>query len=649
MDIIDIMVARALTPQGQIGSFAAQAQQAVAKANAAVSNLDSITEQTNANNEAATEAMAQATEALTKVDDALAAIDEAMKDIEIPADAIDGEIKKLAISMSSTSNSSVKATNLVVTYPDASVQTINNLIKYYASTGNNEDGTMTQKAITAAIKDAVANIKIEPGSGSGTTDGGSTNLGEDNAGNIVVIGDDGTIKTGEVTESEIIEALIKSGSYTAKNAVGLEIDYANKTFTRIQGAAGLTQGDDFDAYVMYGGRKRCNVADNGTITAFYGEAAFKDDGSNGQVMVYQPKFYYQRIPMTTANIISGKVVRRDSIMVSSTAQAGFKIHPLFVTESGEELDYVLLPAYEGSAYIAATASYDTQDSDTIDFAADKLSSVAGVKPISGVNKQFTVTAAEQMAQNRGTGWHITNMAAESALQLLELVEFGTLNGQSALEAGISNLPSNATANGASNTGSTAALGNKTGAASSTINITEGVTNTYSNAGRRAISYRGMENPWGNIWRFIGGINISGNNYQKGGVPYLCKNFNYSTDLTRDYATLTYYLTDKSDYISGFGYSSAAYDWVFLPVECENANSALPVGDYSWTSSALSHINGAIAGGSWYIEEKNGMFVYGLDQNIGFKSRVISARLMFIPTKNSIYEANIKKWRTLVGG
>jgi len=40
-------------------------------------------------------------------------------------------------------------------------------------------------------------------------------------------------------------------------------------------------GEDFDLYTMYGGRKRCNVSDNGTITAFYGEANYANDGSNG--------------------------------------------------------------------------------------------------------------------------------------------------------------------------------------------------------------------------------------------------------------------------------------------------------------------------------------------------------------------------------
>jgi hypothetical protein len=35
-----------------------------------------------------------------------------------------------------------------------------------------------------------------------------------------------------------------------------------------------------------------------------------------------------------------------------------------------------------------------------------------------------VEKAEQLAKNRGTGWHITNMAMESANQMLFIIEYG---------------------------------------------------------------------------------------------------------------------------------------------------------------------------------------------------------------------------------
>jgi hypothetical protein len=78
---------------------------------------------------------------------------------------------------------------------------------------------------------------------------------------------------------------------------GVEVDFANRTFTRLAGAVGKTPGADFDSILAFGGRQRCNLADNGTVNAYYGEPGYIEDGSNGQVMVEQPKFYYKVVPL----------------------------------------------------------------------------------------------------------------------------------------------------------------------------------------------------------------------------------------------------------------------------------------------------------------------------------------------------------------
>ena len=115
-----------------------------------------------------------------------------------------------------------------------------------------------------------------------------------------------------------------------------------------------------------------------------------------------------------------------------------------------------------------------------------------------------ITNAETYARARGTGWHIMNIAAVSANQMLEIVEFGQMNGQEALEAGVSSLSYTANVNCSAITGSTSALGNTTGHATSTISNNNGTQITNTTAGKRAISYRGMENPWGNVWNMIVG-------------------------------------------------------------------------------------------------------------------------------------------------
>jgi len=162
---------------------------------------------------------------------------------------------------------------------------IPDVVNLAKSTGNSEVKGMTQKAITNALELKANKAYVDeqiaaiPAGNSGGT--ASFNLGAENAGNIVIIDTNGNIVAGDTSEMAIIEALIKSGTYSAKDALGIEIDYENKTITRTQDAASLTMGSDFDSYLMYGGRMRCNIADDGTINAFYGDDNYKDDGSNG--------------------------------------------------------------------------------------------------------------------------------------------------------------------------------------------------------------------------------------------------------------------------------------------------------------------------------------------------------------------------------
>ena len=666
MDIIDIILARSKSFTGETATLTRQAQAAMSDANDIVNRLEAIQTETEEANEkaiAAAESASSAAESLNGMkEDMVAAaeliVDEKMTDTNSELNELQESVTNLnqvviptiqnqiaeaggQVNVIDSNTNTAKVKKLTV----AKNNTTNEFVveKNYTSYGDNEDGSMTQKAIKAYVTDSIRNITV--------SGGGSTNLGQDNAGKIVVIDENGNIVSGDTSEAAIIEALIKSGAYEAKNALGLEIDYENKSNTRTQEATYLTMGTDFNKYSMYGGRMRCNVADNGTITAFYGDNNYKEDGSNGQVMIYQPKFYYQRTPLKVINAPIGKIVRKESIIVSSTAQTGFKLHPLFQAEDGSELEYVLLPAYDSCIYDGSLHQYDLNEKVIIDFNNDKLSSIAGAKPISGVNNNFNIVNAEKLARNRGEGWHITNMAAESANQMLELVEFGTLNGQAALEEGICRIPNNTSLNCASITGSTANLGNTTGAAEVTVNERGGQQYSYTNPGYRAISYRGMENPWGNIWRFIGGVNLYGNGYMQGGVPYICTDFNYDTTAINDnYESIGFSVPAVYDWVSGLGYGNEKYDWVLLPAECSSAaNSAAPVGDNFWSFSGLNGINAILIGGTWAFGVDDGPFYYACDNNINVIGRSFSAKLMFIPKKNAIYNNNYNLWLQHWGG
>lgn len=644
-DILDIILAKKMA-NGAGDALERQARQAIQDATTATETVSGILEDAQAANTAAQEANARAEVAADTYDNLLASIDvSTVADFET---IVDNKIDKLNLDMvlnvtsedSEVSNAKVKK----VKVRKRNLSSAFDMVKNYTTTGSNEDGSMTQKAITDKLEYLEDKINNKSGSG-------NTNLGIQYAGHLVVVGEDGYITPSNITEEEVIDALVQSESYTAIDAVGLTIDYENRTFERTQEAIQYTPGADFEKYPIYGGRRRCNVNLNGKILAWYGEPTYKDDGSNGDVMVYQPKFYYQRRPIKTEDTQVGKVIRKEALIISATKQAGFKVHPAFVDATGHEVEYILLPAYESCLFHTQTRRLVTNDNDTIDVVNDRLHSYGGVKPISGLDKDLTIENAETLARNRGDGWHILNMAALSVTQMLAMVELGTMNGQTALEAGITELTDVTSANCASQTGSTAYLGNATGAATSTLNIINGNEVNYSLAGQRAITYRGVENPWGNIWQFIGGINIYGNGSMRGGVPYICKNFNYApSEITEDYESVGFSLPSTYGWISAMAYGSDKYDWIFMPAEAANGNSSVPVGDNLWTQANLNGTHIVLFGGPHSHGERNGFFYYACDKDYTEKGRNISARIIHLPTfDTTIHTDNYIAWKQLMGG
>ena len=599
MDIIDIILAKKLTPQGQIETYARTSQQAVANANQAVATVEAAAEDIEEKQAAAQDLLEQAQEALQTAQEAQIAMPEVYT---TTGQNTDGYMTQKAVTDALDTKASVIYVN-------------NNLANKV------DNSTLNNYATTTYVNQQIAAIPQTPSMPSGVS-----NLGIDAAGKIVVVGPDGNIIAGDVTEEAIIEALVQSESYETEGTTGLVIDYDNKSTSRSQDSANESSGSFFNQYAMYGGRMRCNVADDGTINAFYGDNNYTEDGSNGQVMLYQPKFYYMRTPMKTSTTLVGKVIKKESIIISDKHMAGFKLHPIFKNINGEELDYVLLPVYEAA------------------LEENKLTSIAGVKPVSNIN----ILDAETYAANRGEGWHMTNLAAESVNQMLQIVEYGTMNIQSEIEQGITNITTDTSNNHASVTGSTASIGNGTGAATSTVN--DGTT--YSTSGKRAICYRGMENPWGNIWHMIGGLLIQGNGSITGsGVPYVCNDYNYTSTPGSNYTSVGFNLPTNYGWISGMGYGNPDYDWVYLPAECSStANSATPVGDALWAEQSLMSVRCAVIGGSWAFKEQSGTFAYGCDRSITESSRATyGARIMFIPTKNNIYSTNINKWKQHYGG
>lgn len=461
------------------------------------------------------------------------------------------------------------------------------------------------------------------------------------------------LKSENFNSQEILSGVADIRAYlgiTADDIVGIQVDYKNKTFKRLAGAANLTKGSDFDKFTMFGGRKRCNVADDGSIVAWYGDADYKEDGSMGQVMVYQPKFYYLVCPVEYDPIDTGigYHLRKANYYVSEKPRAGFRLHPAFYDASGNEIDYFLTSAYEGSIYDASASAYLLNDEQVMNTGEDKFSSIAGARPASGSSQNLTRPNIEAMAQNRGTNWHGDLIKQVSAEQMLMIIEMGMMNLQNAIAQGVVSLPwatgSDTTSSYAAATGSTASLGNGTGRAEKTTTYEGGVAKEYTVDGKTSVCWRGKENFWGNIWKFVYGINIWGNGKMGGGQPYICSDFSFAESKNSgNYEPAGFTVTNANGYISAMGYSTAC-DWLFIASECLG-NSSLPVSDYTYITENLNGYRIALLGGWWNSWDSAGGFCWYLRNGVGSRARDVGGRLVYIPTRDSAtYTAAIEAWK-----
>ena len=433
--------------------------------------------------------------------------------------------------------------------------------------------------------------------------------------------------------------------YTDGDILGLQADFENKVFTRLGAAAGLTAGQDFNVFPMYGQRRRVVVDSNGVIDDSYSPEDVEESDTNVDVMVYQPKFYYKVVPLKLEKQSGGLGyhIRKANYYISSTPHAGFKLHPLFCDANGNEIDYVLFSAYEasymwrrqvGTNSYTDTIFHDGVDTDTTIETTAVLKSLPGVKPISGQYKAMNKVNMENCALRKSPNWHLDTIQSVAANQLLIAIEYGAFNLQNAIGKGIVSCTDVNGVNVSSLTGSTKALGNATGAAEETVYDNAGGQTVNTTNGKVAVSYRGMENPWGNIFKHVNGINIWGDGSINGGQAYIAGD--YSFDESRrgeNYKPSGFTLSNGGGWISSFGYGAESFDWLFLTSEVnENgANSAAPVGDNCYVTSNLSENRIAAFGGDWHNGDSAGGFFESCIYSVGAKSSRIGGRLLFVPT------------------
>ena len=313
---------------------------------------------------------------------------------------------------------------------------------------------------------------------------------------------------------------------------------------------------NFDDIEPWKSIERVNLSDDGEILARFGDNDYRDDGSNGQVMVRIPKFYYR----------AEHGPRTHGYYISPYRLSGYKVSRAHL-RNGKEVDEIFIGAYKASCYDVSEGAYNLTDAPNIDFTpgtGDKMASIAGAKPISGHENSLTLPNARILAQNRGPGWGLVDFISASMVQMLMLVELGHFDAQTKIGRGIVDV-SSGTGNMAMPTGQTASLGNQSGQATGNVHP---VTGQAANS----ISYRGLEDWWGNIWEWTDGINIQADN-----KPWIADHGFQSDLFAAPYASMGVTLPNVNGYASDI-HVTPEHDYCFLPSEV-GASATTKLCDY----------------------------------------------------------------------
>jgi hypothetical protein len=307
---------------------------------------------------------------------------------------------------------------------------------------------------------------------------------------------------------------------------------------------GGTVVNNFDDLAPWSEIKSCNYdIETGKVKAWFGDATFNFDGSNGDVFTYIPDVYL-------------KIYQEDDydyILLSDIPRSGFT-----------KYDSFFIARYAGSV---------------VD---DKLHSYSGLAPT--VSK--TIAQFRTLARALGDKFSLLDYRY-FIIQMLYLVEYANYNSQSMLGNGVMSITWDNKWDGLS-AGGCDSLGMKSGC--------------LVNDGKNSVIYRGIENPYGNMWQFVDGITVVDR------IAYICKDHSQYADskTASPYKKLGYVNGDTNGWTKNLGFDPDE-PLARFPVEIGGSSSA-GTGDYYYqnTGTLLARVGGSFDFGAnggfwcWYL-------------------------------------------------
>ena len=423
-----------------------------------------------------------------------------------------------------------------------------------------------------------------------------------------------------------IRNLIISGGISAKPYYGVSWDESADSYTRTGALTGVATGSPSEFMAVHEGMKRCVLADDGGVVYFLDadDSTLKADGSasdltggDGQVMVEIPKFY----------IKYGYTGTTHRWEISTVARSGYTLHPAFM-KNGVEVDYRYIGAYEGSVYDASASGmvadgdiankmYDLVNTYSNNIASlvsavassgDKLCSLSGEYP----NTNEIRACYRTMASNRSAGWRQLDFDLASAVQLLYLIEYNDFDSQVKIGGGRTNLTGGGWTAG-SYIGQ-CGLSNSDG--NGTNSVMSGTLYSKDGTGYATdyMSYRGIENLYGNVWKFVDGININDHEW------YVSNNdSDWDDDTAVDYTSIGTAHTG-----SGWQGDLEQISRGFLPADVTGSDST-KITDYYWQNSDWRVF---LLGGSAGSGSIAGVFYLGADYGSSLDDVVFGSRVCY---------------------
>lgn len=380
----------------------------------------------------------------------------------------------------------------------------------------------------------------------------------------------------------------------------------------------------------------CTLADDGTVNHYFKDdwsanedgTPIKKDGSDGMVMIEIPEFY---VKCQSKNGI-------DSMSISEYALDGYTlVKKQYVSAYEATVDRTNTSTLKLASVVNTTANFRGGNNDATKDEAENTQLGMPVTTTSRANFR-------KYARNRATGtkWNMLDFFATNTIWLLYSIEYANWNSQLAFNENLSNdgFKQGGLGSGVTNVtgsdwntfnsyypiipcGTSDALGNKTGEVEYTLPSTFKPDNVVK---VKVPRYRGIENPFGHIWKNVDGVIFDIKSDADGGTSTI-----YLAKTEADYGdTVTEGFSELGQLPRKGGAISDTYLGTFIPSEATGASSTTGRCDNFETIIASSSLRTLFYGGSANNGAVAGLGYCYSGHTVGYTNANYGSRLVYRP-------------------